>query len=97
MIDKNTLILIILGAVAFLSLITFILYAVDKSRARQNQWRIPEKVLLLFGFLGGALGGILGMKTFHHKTKHWYFWVINVLGLLIHVGAVLYVKFFLNI
>lgn len=97
MIDKPTLMIIIGAIIAVLSLICFILYAVDKNKARQNEWRIPEKVLLLVGLFGGALGGILGMRTFRHKTKHWYFWVINILGLIIHVGVLLYVWFFLKI
>ena len=64
-----------------LSLITFVLYAADKSKARRGTWRIPEKTLLLSGFLGGAVGALLAMKLFRHKTKHFYFYVINVLGL----------------
>lgn len=68
--------------VAVLSVIAFILYGADKSRARRGAWRIPEKVLLGFSFFGGAAGGILGMLAFRHKTKHWYFWAVNILGLI---------------
>ena len=32
-----------------------------------------EKTLWLFALLGGAPGGWLGMRAFHHKTRHWYF------------------------
>lgn len=49
------------------------LMGADKRRARKGVWRIPEKTLFLFPVLGGALGGVLGMRLFHHKTKHWYF------------------------
>ena len=35
-----------------------------------------------FGFFGGAIGALLGMKAFRHKTKHWYFWFFNIFGLL---------------
>ena len=45
----------------------------DKRRAQRGRWRISEKALFLFPVLGGALGGLLGMRVFHHKTKHWYF------------------------
>lgn len=55
------------------NLAAFILMGVDKRRAKRDRWRIPEKVLFLPVVLGGALGGVLGMRTFHHKTKHWYF------------------------
>lgn len=66
---------------AVVSAVAFILYGADKSRARRGAWRIPEKVLLGFSFFGGAAGGILGMLAFRHKTRHWYFWAVNVIGL----------------
>ena len=55
------------------NLAAFFLMGLDKRRARQGRWRISEKALFLPAALGGALGGCLGMRTFHHKTKHWYF------------------------
>ena len=73
---------------AVISLITFLLYASDKRRAKRGQWRVPEKVLLGFSFLGGALGGSLAMRCLRHKTKHWYFVAVNALGLLWQVAAV---------
>ncbi|MYL19997.1 DUF1294 domain-containing protein [Halobacillus litoralis] len=48
----------------------FILMGVDKKRSRLEQWRVPEKHLWLLAWIGGALGGMLGMKVFRHKTKH---------------------------
>ena len=64
------------------SLISFVLYAVDKSKAKKKAWRIPEKVLLLWGFLCGSVGALAAMQLFRHKTKHFYFYFVNVLGLL---------------
>ena len=55
---------------AGVNVVTFILYGVDKSRAKKGRWRIPEKTLLLLPLLGGSVGGILGMQLFRHKTKH---------------------------
>ncbi len=69
------------------NLVTFILYGIDKRRARKGAWRIPEKSLLGFSLLGGAVGGLLGMQLFRHKTQHWYFYFINVLGILLHIGV----------
>jgi|GEM_PF-233004 len=68
--------------ILIMSLIAFILYYRDKKKAQKQQWRTPEAVLLGFGFFGGAIGALLGMKKFRHKTKHWYFWAVNILGLI---------------
>ncbi|USF26183.1 hypothetical protein N510_001101 [Firmicutes bacterium ASF500] len=55
------------------NLAAFVLMGVDKRKARRGAWRISERTLFLPALLGGALGGVLGMRTFHHKTRHWYF------------------------
>ena len=83
------------GALIFvMSLIAFILYGVDKKKAQKQVWRIPEAVLLNFGFFGGAIGALLGMKTFRHKTKHWYFWFFNIFGLIWQIALpVLYLLY----
>ena len=51
----------------------FLLMHLDKYRAKNNLWRIPERVLLSVAFCGGSLGSLLGMYTARHKTKHWKF------------------------
>lgn len=51
-------------------IVSFVLFGVDKSRARRGEWRIPERVLLGSALLGGGLGALLGMRVFRHKTKH---------------------------
>lgn len=68
------------------SIIAFIAYCDDKRRARQNKWRIKEFTLLCLGVLGGALGALVAMKTLRHKTKHWYFWVLNLFALTVHIA-----------
>lgn len=72
------------------SLMTFYLYGKDKSLAKQGKWRISEAKLLRCGFFGGAVGALLGMKIFRHKTKHWYFWAVNIAGLVWQVGILIY-------
>ena len=75
--------LIAYGAfILVMSLIAFSLYGADKRKAKKGAWRIPEAVLLNFGFFGGAVGALFAMRAFRHKTKHWYFWVVNILGLI---------------
>ena len=39
-----------------------------------------RKTLFLLPLLGGSVGALLGMRVFHHKTKHWYFvWGVPVI------------------
>lgn len=75
---------------AAMSLLALILYGADKIKAKAGRWRIPEATLLGIGFFGGALGALLGMKLWHHKTRHWYFWAVNILGLAWQLGLALY-------
>ena len=55
------------------NLAAFALFGADKRKARRNAWRISEKALFLSAVLGGSLGAMIGMRLFHHKTRHWYF------------------------
>lgn len=70
----------------FMSIVNFITYAVDKAKAKAGAWRIPETTLLGFSFFGGAIGGTLAMYLFRHKTRHWYFVAVNLLGLIWQIG-----------
>ena len=78
-----------------MSLITFILYHSDKKKAKKGKMRIPEKVLLLFSFFGGAFGGYPAMLIFRHKTtgEHWYFTFVNILGIIIHTTLIVLIYF----
>ena len=82
--------LVCLAAFAALSLVAFALYGADKHRARRGAWRIPEKVLLGFSFFGGAAGSLLGMLAFRHKTRHWYFHAVNLLGIAWQVALLVF-------
>lgn len=63
--------------------VVFLLYAVDKYRAKTGGWRIPEKTLLGAALLGGGVGALLGMRLVRHKTKHTSFKVIVPIGAVI--------------
>ena len=73
---------IYLLALLAVSAVAFLLYAIDKSRAKRGAWRIKESLLLGIGFFGGAAGALIAMRAVRHKTKHWYFWAVNFIGLL---------------
>lgn len=55
------------------SLLDFALMGVDKRKARHDRWRVPERAFFCVALLGGTPGALLGMWTFRHKTRHWYF------------------------
>ena len=53
-----------------INVVAFIMYGIDKYKAKKARWRIPEATLLLLAVLGGSIGAWMGMKVWHHKTKH---------------------------
>ena len=53
-----------------MNIIAFIVYGIDKWKAQRNRWRISEKMLLFIAVIGGSVGALAGMYTFHHKTLH---------------------------
>ncbi len=66
-----TLFEIIISVYLFIiNISAFVLCGIDKYRSKRNMWRIQETTLFNLALLGGALGLLLGMKLFRHKTKH---------------------------
>lgn len=53
-----------------INILTFIIYGIDKLKAKEHWWRISEFTLLLLAILGGSIGAWIGMKVWHHKTMH---------------------------
>lgn len=70
-----------------MSLLTFALYAWDKHLAVFGKTRIPEFVLLVFSFIGGAFGALCAMVLFRHKTKHLTFKICVPLFLFMQLAA----------
>lgn len=62
--------ILIASYIILINIIAFILYGVDKHRAKTHGRRIPVWVLLWAARLGGGVGSWLGMAYFHHKKKH---------------------------
>ena len=58
---------------AAVNLVAFAVYGIDKYSAKKGMRRVPEKTLFALALVGGSLGAFLGMRTFRHKTRHWYF------------------------
>lgn len=61
---------IILPYLLLINLVTFVLYGIDKWKAKTDRWRIPEATLLWLAAAGGSIGAWCGMKVWHHKTLH---------------------------
>ena len=83
--DKGAIILAE-AVVVIMNMVSFAMMGHDKRCARQGKWRVPEKTLFLVTACFGGLGGMLGMKVFHHKTQHWYFKVFFPVLLIVQVA-----------
>ena len=84
---------IVITYLFIINVAAFALYGADKYRAQKHQWRIPERTLIGIALFGGSIGALLGMKVFHHKTRHVKFTIGVPLIIIIEVAAVfLYLK-----
>ena len=71
-----------------INFITFVVYGIDKKKAKRQQWRISEKTLIILAIIGGSLGAVAGMKTFRHKTKHKKFYIGIPIIIIIQIGII---------
>ena len=53
-----------------INVVTFLVYGIDKWKAKQGSWRISEATLLMLAVIGGTIGALLGMQVWRHKTMH---------------------------
>ncbi|MEC5174268.1 DUF1294 domain-containing protein [Chryseobacterium nepalense] len=81
-------------AIAVISIITFIIFGIDKRKAMKHQRRIPESTLLSLTFLGGTIGALLGMLVFRHKIAKRSFLLKFVLIVLLQALFIYFI--FLN-
>lgn len=80
---------------AAVNMVTFLVYGLDKWKARRNRWRIPEAVLLWLAVLGGSPAALVAMHLFHHKTLHKKFRYGVPAILFIHIIVAVYLYFVL--
>lgn len=59
----------LIGTLILTNLFSFLLMGIDKHKARRDVRRISEKTLLTACSLFAAVGGLIGMHLFHHKTR----------------------------
>lgn len=72
-----------------ISAVSVVVTVYDKIAAKSGAWRIPEKTLLLLGFLGGAAAMLLTMLIIHHKTRHAKFMVGLPLEIVLHIAIII--------
>ena len=81
---------IVLIYIASINVVTFLLYGVDKWKAKRSKWRVSEAALIWLAVFGGSIGAWLGMKAWHHKTLHKKFQYGIPVILLMQVLAIIY-------
>ena len=68
----------------------FLVYGIDKLKAKHAKWRISEATLLLLAAVGGSIGAWMGMKVWHHKTLHMKFRYGVPIILLLQIALIAY-------
>ena len=80
--------IILIGYIILINVAAFILCGADKRKAVEHKWRISEAALLTVSAAGGALGMLISMKLFRHKTKHKKFTITGPLFIVLHMAVV---------
>jgi uncharacterized membrane protein YsdA (DUF1294 family)/cold shock CspA family protein len=82
---------VILGVYLVASLVTFIVYAVDKSAARRGVQRTPERTLHWLSFIGGWPGALVAQKTLRHKSKKQTFRTVFWITVFLNIGMLAWI------
>ncbi len=73
----------------FINILVFIFAGYDKSQARKNNRRVPEKILFLMALTGGSPGLLTAMLLFRHKTSKTSFIIKFAVILAIQVALII--------
>ena len=76
-----------------INILAFLVYGIDKWKARNGKWRISEATLLLLAVIGGSIGAWAGMSVWHHKTLHKKFRYGVPMILIIQVALIIYMLY----
>ena len=82
--------LYLLAYIVVINIVTFLAFAYDKYRAKKGGWRIKNIFLLGLSFIGGSLGGLLGMSLTRHKSRKSYYRIGLPLMVLMQVLILVY-------
>ena len=81
---------IIIGYLIIVNIVSFILYGIDKYKAKNGRWRISEATLLMMAVISGSIGAWAGMRLWHHKTMHKKFKYGIPIIIILQVALVVY-------
>lgn len=76
---------------AVLNIFSFLTFADDKIKAKNNSWRTSEKRLLIYALVG-PFGALAAMKVFRHKTQKTVFKFVYIF-LAVHIGIIGYLLY----
>ena len=79
-----------------ISAVAVFITILDKYKAKNNMWRIPETTLLTVGLLGGSFSMYITMKIIRHKTKHLQFMVGLPIEMLLDAVGIAALFYFIN-
>ena len=91
MIELSTATSLFLPYLMIINVLSFIVYGIDKHKAKKGKWRISETNLLLLALMGGSVGAWAGIRVWHHKTMHKRFKYGIPFIIFVQVAMVLYI------
>ena len=87
----------VIVALVLWNIIVFVLFGVDKGKAKRNKWRISESALIACALLMGGIGAFLGMKLFRHKTKHLKFRLLIHFTVILNIAAAVVFLYYMGV
>ena len=86
----NKLSWLVVGWYVALGLITYMMYAKDKTAAQSGDWRTPESTLHLLSALGGWVGAMVAQTYLRHKSQKPEFRMAYYLTVVINMAGLLF-------
>jgi uncharacterized membrane protein YsdA (DUF1294 family) len=77
-----------------MNIVCFAYMAMDKMKAIDGEWRVPNVRLWTLAILGGALGGFIAMLIYRHKIRKYEFMLGFSVLAIAHLYGLYYYKIF---
>ncbi|MDN6307812.1 DUF1294 domain-containing protein [Psychrobacter sp.] len=82
---------LLVGWYVVLGIITYMMYAKDKTAAQRDDWRTPESTLHLLSVLGGWVGALVAQTYLRHKSQKPEFRLMYYLTVVINLAGLLFI------